>query len=152
MEIINFSYEEIETLCLRISEQIKTSNFKVDYILGVSVGGFFPAVLLARLLETKNILSVAVSSYENKQQKEMKLLNAPDKELLKGKNILIVDDICDTGKTIIFLEELLKTYKVKSVKSATIFLNKEHNKITPDFYAKEVDKWVAFPWDKFEKE
>ena len=152
MEIINYSYEEIENLCKDISKKIKISKFKVDYILGVSVGGLVPSVLLARLLKTKKIMSVAISSYEKKKQKELKLLIAPDKSLLKGKKVLIVDDICDSGNTIIFLENLLKTCKVKSVKCATIFLNKEHHKITPDYYGKVVSKWVGFPWDKFEKE
>jgi len=152
MEIINYSYEEIEELCLKISEKIKVSKFKVDYILGVSVGGLVPAVIFARLLETKNIISISVSSYENKQQKELKLLNAPDKELLKDKNVLIVDDICDSGNTIVFIEKFLKSCNVKEIKTATVFLNKEHHKITPDFYGEVIDKWIAFPWDKFEKE
>lgn len=152
MEIINYSYEEIEKLCKVISKDIKKSKFKVDYILGVSVGGLFPAILFARLLETKNIISVAVSSYQGKEQKKMKLLNAPDKALLKGKNILIVDDICDTGNTLIFLKDYLKSSNAKQVRTATIFLNKEHHKMTPDYYGKVVKKWIGFPWDKFEKE
>ena len=59
MEIINYSYEEIENLCKDISKKIMRSKFKVDYILGVSVGGLVPSVLLARLLKTKKIMSVA---------------------------------------------------------------------------------------------
>lgn len=152
VEIINYSYEDIENLCEKISKKIKKSNFKVDYILGVAVSGLVPAVIFARLLNTKKIMSVSVSSYEKKKQKELKLLIAPDKSLLKGKNVLIIDDICDTGNILIFLKDLLKTYKVKSIKCATIFLNKEHHKIVPEYYGKVVSHWVGFPWDKFEKE
>lgn len=152
MEIVNYSYEDIEKLCVVISKKIEKSNFKTDYILGVAVSGLIPAVIFARILNIKKIMSVSVSSYEKKKQKELKLLIAPDKSLLKGKNVLIVDDICDTGNTIIFLKDLFKTYNVKSIKCATLFLNKEHSKITPDFYGKIVNHWVGFPWDKFEKE
>jgi hypoxanthine phosphoribosyltransferase len=152
MEIIKYSYEEIENLCVKVSEEIKSTDYKVDCIIGVAVSGLFPAMIMARLLNVKNVISVSAVSYQGKEQKEMKLLNAPDKESLKGKNILIVDDICDSGNTLIFLTKLLKDYQVKEIKSATVFLNKEHHKIVPDFYGEEINKWVAFPWDKFEKE
>lgn len=152
MEIINYSYEEIENLCVKISEEIKKKDYKFDCIIGVAVSGLYPAMIIARLLNIKNVISVSAVSYQGKEQKEMRLLNAPDKESLKGKTVLVVDDICDSGNTLIFLSDFLKEYQVKDAKTATVFLNKEHHKITPDFYGEVIDKWIAFPWDKFEKE
>jgi len=51
-------------------------------------------MIMARIFNVKNVISVSAVSYPGKEQKEMKLLNVPDKGALKCKNILIVDDIC----------------------------------------------------------
>ena len=150
-EIIKYSYEEIEERCLEISKKIKEDNYEVDYILGISVGGLYPSVLFARLFDTKNISSISVYSYNGKTREDIKIINIPDKSLLIGKNVLIVDDISDSGATIKFVSELLvKEYSVKSVKTATIFINKINCKFYPDYSYEEVDKWIDFPWDKFE--
>jgi len=152
IQTISYSYRDIENICLNLSKSIRVSGFKPDILLGISVGGLVPIVFLSRLLGVKDILTIAVSSYTNKEQKKLRLLNAPDKKYLKGKSILIVDDICDSGNTIMFVKDFLKSKKTGQVKSATLFLNKKHHKLTPDYYAKVVNKWVVFPWDKFEKE
>jgi len=76
----------------------------------------------------------------------------PDKDLLKDKNVLIVDDIADSGATIKFVCELLmKDYFVKDVKTAVILTNKVNCKYYPDYSNQDIDAWIDFPWDKFEK-
>jgi len=59
------------------------------------------------------------------------------------KNILVVDDLCDSGKT-------FEKYK-KSI-LACLFI-KPRRIITPDIYIRELANniWVVFPWEQFEK-
>ena len=65
---------------------------------------------------------------------------------------MIVDDISDSGETMKYLVKLFKEeYSASDVKCATIFVNKKNCKFYPDYYNQEIDKWVTFPWDKFEK-
>ena len=63
---IKFTYKSIEDKCISICKQINKSKYKVDYIVGVSVGGLFPSILFARLLDTKKLVSVSICSYDGK--------------------------------------------------------------------------------------
>jgi len=151
-ETIKYTYEEIENKCVDIFNKIKQDGFKVDYILGISVGGLFPSIIFARLFNTKNFSSISVCSYTEKVRGDIKVINIPDKELLKGKNVLIVDDIADSGSTIKFVSELLKKdYSVMDARTAVILINKSNCKYYPNYSNEEIDQWIDFPWDKFEK-
>ncbi|MFA5745475.1 MAG: phosphoribosyltransferase family protein [archaeon] len=151
-EIIKFTYEEIEDKCKKISEDISITNYQPDYILGISVGGIFPAIHFARLFNTKNLITVAVKSYDGMERKDIQVINLPTKDLLVGKSILLIDDISDSGSTLKFLVNLLKEeYKIKDIKTATLFVNEKNCQYYPDFYYEKVNKWIDFPWDRFEK-
>ena len=152
-EIIKFNYEEIENKCKKISDDISKTNFHPDYLIGISVGGVFPAIHFARLFNTKNLITIAVKSYDGMERKEIQVINLPNKDLLVGKNILLIDDISDSGNTLKFLLGLLKEeYKVKDIKTTTIFVNEKNCNYYPDFYFEKVNKWIDFPWDRFEKQ
>lgn len=90
---------------------------------------------------------VRVKSYKNDQSTgEVKIIGGDSLEELKDKNVLIVEDIVDTGRT---MENLLKTlsqYKPKSVKVAALLI-KDHNRGTgykPDYIGFEIpDKFIV---------
>lgn len=152
MEKINISYKQVEDGCKKIYLQAKKQNYSPDILLGISVGGLFPTVHLARLFNTKNVVSIAVKSYDKNKRGKIEVINLPSKNLLKNKKILIVDEILDSGKTIKFISSLLKNkFHVKEVKSACIYVNKKNCAFYPDFYVKTNTQWLNFPWDRFEK-
>ncbi|MDD4050042.1 MAG: phosphoribosyltransferase [Candidatus ainarchaeum sp.] len=149
---IKLTYTQIENDCKKIFLQLKKENYIPDVILGISVGGLFPAIHLSRLLDNKNLFSIAVKSYSKEKRGKIELINFPDKKFLKNKTILIVDEIVDSGKTIQFISSLLKEkYKPKDVKIASIYVNKKNCASYPDFYSKTNVDWLIFPWDRFEK-
>lgn len=149
---LEYTYKNAERDCKILFNKIKLSKYNVDYILGVSVGGLLVSLLMGRLLKTKNILTIGIASYDGKVQKELKIINKPCKEYLENKNVLVVDDISDNGTTFEFVKNLLiKEYNVKSMKTLSLLINKDHcKKCHPDYYASETNKWVDFSWDKFE--
>jgi uncharacterized protein len=152
MDVIKLTYKEIEDACFSIFEKAN-KEFVPDVIVGVTVGGLFPAVHFARLFNTKNLLTIGVKSYEGKERKELQVINLLSKESLKDKKVLLVDDILDSGKTFEFIKELfIKEYSVKEIKTVTVYVNEKNCAFYPDYYFKTVDKWVFFPWDRFEKE
>ncbi len=74
----------------------------------------------------------------------VKIFNFPD---LKGSRvILVVDDIVDSGDTLIqILEKLKGRYPNLDIYTASIFY-KESAKIKPDFFVKEAKEWIDFFW------
>lgn len=152
-ECIKCSYEQVENYCLKLNDDFLKDKFCPDCVLGVSVGGLFPAIHFARLLNSKNLVSIAVKSYSGKERKEIEIVNLPSVDLLKDKKVLLVDDVADSGKTLEFIVKLLKEkYFVKDVKTLAVFVNEKNCKIYPDIYLEKIDKWICFPWDRFEKE
>jgi hypoxanthine phosphoribosyltransferase len=73
-------------------------------------------------------------------------------QLPKNKNILIVDDICDSGITLQKIVQQLFTEGFSNVKTCSLIYNfSQHFRI--DYYAREIDRlqddrWIIFPWEK----
>ncbi len=149
-KLVETSWEEIHRsvaeMCLKLDGE------KVDVLLGVAVGGIIPTALFSNHLGNKNVLTISVSSRDNKnQQRELFIRNKPEKKYLEGKNVLVVDDILDSGATMIAIKKLLEEeYNVKSLQVATVFLNTEHCRIHPDYWGIETTDWIIFPWEKRE--
>jgi hypothetical protein len=71
---------------------------------------------------------------------------------LSGKKILVVDDIADTGKSLITAIKHLKEHnRPKKLKTATMQYMSE-SKFKPDYYSEEVTVWTWFiyPWNWIE--
>lgn len=80
-----------------------------------------------------------ISSYEGTKSGQLKLKKDIDVDV-EGKDVLIVDDIVDTGKTSSMITELFKERKAKSIEFATL-LDKKENRVV-DFEPKYVGQVI----------
>ncbi|RAE67390.1 phosphoribosyltransferase, partial [Burkholderia multivorans] len=74
------------------------------------------------------------------------ILLAPmlDIDAIKGKKLLVVDDVADSGRTLALVLELLKKNGAEA-QSAVIYA-KSASIVDPDFVWKRTDQWIVFPW------
>jgi xanthine phosphoribosyltransferase len=119
-----------------------------EAIVCVTRGGLVPAAIVARELNVRIIETVCVSSYQDyKIQSELSVLKGitPDIAALQsqGKQVLIVDDLVDTGKTASVVRGLLP-----NAHFATVYA-KPMGRPLVDTFITEVsqDTWIYFPWD-----
>lgn len=125
MEKINVLYDEA-TLLDRIStladELYKVYGDEEVVFVSVLKGAIFFGVDLAKKFKgDARIEFLRVSSYEGEQSTGVINVKIPLKEeSIKGKNVLIIEDIIDTGKTMKFLIEYIKGMGAKSVKSCVL--------------------------------
>lgn len=116
-------------------------------VVGISRGGLPLGVALSHKLNLPFSV-VGVSSYNDEtNEQETLICDTPD-IIFEGwmGNILIVDDIADSGQTLKFLRE--KTSKYPKIKCTTVTVYyKERSIIRPDIYLEVTDKWVVFPWE-----
>jgi xanthine phosphoribosyltransferase len=117
-------------------------------IVCVTRGGLVPAAIVARELEIRLIETVCVASYQHVTQGELKVLKDVAKNIVnigggRGKGVLIVDDLVDTGRTAKVVRELLP-----EAHFATVYA-KPMGRPMVDTYITEVsqDTWIYFPWD-----
>jgi hypoxanthine phosphoribosyltransferase len=134
----------VKELGERISEDYKGQELTIICVLK---GGFiFCSDLVRRLNVPTKIEYIMLSSYGSGKVSS----GEPKIELditgsVEGKNILIVEDIIDTGNTVNFLEILLKQRKARSVKLAAMLFKpgKSRYNIKIDYLGFEIeDKFV----------
>lgn len=90
---------------------------------------------------------IRLKSYHNDQSVgEIEVIGGDNMESVKGKNVLVVEDIIDTGRTMVKLLSLLKEFEPKSVKVASLLLKRQPNSngYQPEYCGFEIpDKFVV---------
>lgn len=146
--ITYLSWDDVENLSKKLAENIRTSSFVPDMLIGIAIGGLVPLTLLARDTGVRNVTTITARSYEGTSQKQLIITHIPNVDL-SGKRVLLVDEIADSGVTQKTLAELLvRDYGVAEVKTATLVINSAHCTLRPDFWVKETDAWIHFPWEE----
>jgi hypoxanthine phosphoribosyltransferase len=148
------SWDEIVEWSRGLSETIKKSGWLPDVVVAVSRGGFVPARLICDFLDISDLLSIQSQHWvEAAKAAEKAILKYPYHLDLSDKNVLIVDDIVDTGDTLALAKEFIeKEWKPKSVRTATLQWISSVAKFKPDYYYIEVKEWTWFqyPWTRLE--
>lgn len=132
----------------------KIKDFKgcdFNCVIGLLRGGYVPSEAISRHLEIP--LTIAkLSSYNDKVQGKIELCDdIINKDLIRG-NVLVVDDLIDSGNTLNFFVNYLKEhYNVDSVKTAVLWNKEVKRNIEPDFYSIKVpgNEWVVQPLEKY---
>lgn len=123
-----------------------------DYeaMLVVARGGMVPGCLISEKMDIRNILVAAVMSYmaPDETLERPIFLEFPDDILLAGKRVLVVDDVWDSGKTVMAIKERL-TAVGSRYDVATLHYKPGRSRFPdrPDYYAEATDDWIVYPWD-----
>ncbi|MFQ6076121.1 MAG: phosphoribosyltransferase [Candidatus Bathyarchaeia archaeon] len=143
------SWDHIYQLLIEISEKIKRSGFDPDLIVGISRGGWTPARVLSDLLDNPNIASIRVEFYlDIKKPSDKPVITQPVSAPVDGMRVLVVDDVVDTGKSLKLVFDTLSK-QANEVKTVALYC-KPWSTFRPDFYARETEAWVIFPWERYE--
>ena len=157
-EKIWYTYDEIHQAIRQLAQKIQASGTRYDAMIAIGGGGFIPARILRSFLNIP-IYAITTAYYCNDQghttrdsvQKVQWLDPMP--ESLKGKHVLVVDEVDDSRVTMEFcLNELLKE------DFGTVGVAVLHEKIKakvgkipegiPYFSGITVeDWWINYPWD-----
>jgi hypothetical protein len=155
--------KEVTGMIDYLAHAIHHQEWKPDVIVTMSKGGLIPSRLLAKKLNIKMILSYGISYYDenDKKTKEPVIYQGLNgsREFLRGKNILLVDDIVDTGDSLKHCIEHLCDLKVakpdslhrgssRVYRTCSLYY-KTQSCIHPDFTFDELndDVWLIFPWE-----
>ncbi|MDX1809613.1 MAG: phosphoribosyltransferase family protein [Sulfurospirillaceae bacterium] len=139
-----YSYEEFKVDVNMLAKEIKT--FKPDVILAIARGGMTLGHFIAEALEMRDLYSINSIHYdETRKLNTIDIFNIPD--LSKAKRVVIVDDIIDSGETMIeVIKVISQKYPDVEIKVASVFY-KEKALLRPDFTAREATEWIEFFWD-----
>ena len=136
--------QEIKNKVKLLAEQINKDLNEEIYVVSVLKGAvMFVTDLVKELKMPVKMEFIRLSSYGNSTNSSGKV-NAVDISLpdLNGKNVLIVEDIIDTGLTAKFLLDFINNnFKTKSTNFCSLLDKKCFRKteIEPDYYGFEID-------------
>jgi hypoxanthine phosphoribosyltransferase len=137
-------------MCIQLAEKIRKNGFAPDVIVGVARGGWIPARIMSDLLDNSNLASLKVEFYVDVAKTGRKpVITQPVSTSVKGKKVLVVDDVADTGESLKLVSEHLKRRGAAEVKIATLHY-KPKSILKPDFYIKETEAWIVYPHERFE--
>ena len=139
-----------------LAKKIIDSSYQPTFILGLWRGGTPIAIAVHETLEFCKIhcnhYPIRVSSYAgiDNQASSIKIFGLDDliKQLKPQDNLLIVDDIHDTGLSMQqLLNELNSAITINSIKIAVAYYKPDKSKVDfkPDFYLEETNDWLVFP-------
>jgi xanthine phosphoribosyltransferase len=163
MEKRKVSWGEFQGLVAKLCRDISNSNWRPDYIVGITRGGLLPAVMISQYFDVPcETLKVSLRDHGGENPTESNLWMAED--AFEGKKILVVDDINDTGATVNWIledwpsgcfpdHETWKNVFDNNVRFATVFDNlasKANVKMT--YVGEEINKaerdiWIDFPFE-----
>ncbi|MEM3715938.1 MAG: phosphoribosyltransferase [Candidatus Bathyarchaeia archaeon] len=144
------SWDEIYELLLSLADMIKRDSFKPDLIVGISRGGWPPARVMSDLLGNVELASVRVEFYRGVAETgDEPAITQPLPVSVEGKNVLVVDDVADTGRSLKVACSHIMERGAKTVKTATIYY-KPWSIFTPDYYVRVTKRWIVFPWERRE--
>ena len=140
----NLFYE----LARQVANKINSSGYRPDMIVGLARGGWVLARVLCDLIGIKDLVSLKVEHWGVTATPDGKAkLKYPLNVDIKGKNVLVVDDITDTGESMRVTLEYLKSLKPSKIKTAAL-RHINTSKFLPDYFGEEISwRWVIFPWN-----
>jgi len=176
MKKIYHTWSDVERQTQEILRQISLDRWRPDYVVGLTRGGLVPANLISQYLECR-METLKVSLRDGAEQ-ESNLWMAEDAFGHRDfdpmasdngrKNILIVDDINDSGATLNWIREdwqsscFPKDRRWKEIWSNTVRVaclydnESSKNKIEISYSAVTINKanenvWIVFPWESWWK-
>ncbi|MDW7773676.1 MAG: phosphoribosyltransferase [Desulfobulbaceae bacterium] len=146
------SWAAIERLSRRLAGKIRDSGFSPDIIVAVARGGYVPARLLCDYLDIQALSSIQIAHYTAGATKipEARLVEIPSRDL-RGKNVLLTDDVSDTGDTLKLARRHFTDSGVNALRIGVLH-HKQSSAVKPDMYAQKIIKWrwLIYPWAVYE--
>ncbi len=148
------SWSNIEEWTLKIRDMLVENNFKPEIIIGIARGGLVPARMVSDYLLIKDLLSIKTEHWGLTATMDGKAILAEKLNYnLKGKKVLLVDDITDTGESMKVAYEYVKSLNPEEVKTASmLYINS--SSYVPDYYGEKITRdnwaWFIFPWNVYE--
>ena len=148
------TWDEIAQWTETVARKITETGFRPTVVIGLTRGGWVPARLICDHLKVKKLYAVKTEHWGVTANRDGKALLTQELSIdVTSDKVLIVDDITDTGESLMLALGHLKGMGPKELKSSTL-LHIAHSKIQPDFFCVHVPKeewtWFIFPWNLHE--
>ncbi|MBA2282775.1 MAG: phosphoribosyltransferase [Acidimicrobiia bacterium] len=130
-----------------LAAAIHGDGFRPDVVVAIARGGLTVAGALAYALDVKNCGAMNVEFYQGVDERlDVPVVLPPLLDLVEveGLDVLVADDVADTGHTLKLVREVLAQH-VKEARTAVLY-RKPRSVVDPTYVWRETDRWINFPW------
>jgi hypoxanthine phosphoribosyltransferase len=146
-----FSWEDINKLSDNLVQKIEESGFVPDCLVGITVGGLVPLALVAKKMNITDVTTISATSYDGDEQGDIVVRNVPSVDL-RGKKVLLIDEMADTGKTLKRISVIIADQlNCSEMRTGVLIVKPKKCTHMPDFHVVEDDRWIIFPWEELGK-
>jgi len=144
------TWEYIYDLCREVSQQVKRDSFEPDVVVALARGGWFAGRCACDFLGLDDLTSLKMEHYVGTAERgdEATVRYPMPEGSVAGKNVLVIDDIAETGKSIDRAREYVLDREPEAVRTALLQLLPECD-FEPDYVGEELENWSwnVYPWN-----
>ncbi len=146
------TWDEVTRLIDHLVPQFET---EFEAMVIITRGGIIPGGLLAEALGIQDVLTAAVDFPTETRRQEARLLawpqfiQFPEEERLRGRRVLVVDDVWGSGRTITAVKNRISAAGGFPY-TCVLHFNPYRNlfgQARPDYYAAVTDAHIVYPWE-----
>jgi hypoxanthine phosphoribosyltransferase len=140
--------DRVYELAFDLSRRVRAAGFAPDLVVAVARGGFVPARLVCDFLGVRDLASLGVRHYApGARAEQTACVSHPVNAELRGRRVLLVDDVNDSGDTLELARAHLVERSPRELQLAVLH-EKAHTRVAADFRAAAVDasRWLVYQW------
>ncbi len=142
------TWNQVYQQARKLAQQVRENHFSPQMIVAISRGGLVPARILSDHLNLFNLATIKIEHYHALHKQRHASVRYPLTAEIEGKQILLVDDVSDSGATFqVAIEHLNARGDPASIRTAVLH-HKRVSSFVPDYFAEEVIewRWLIYPW------
>lgn len=144
-EFLDLDWAMFGELCRALALKV-ARDYDPDVVIGIARAGVIPAGIVASILDV-DFYSLQITRRDGDEQvRERPEIFSEVPRQVRGKRVLIVDEITSSGDTLRLALAAVRDVGPAEVRTATSFARTSGYR--PDYAALTMDAEVVFPWDR----
>jgi len=142
------SWNTVHDLARTLASKIAESGYRPDIIVAIGRGGWVPGRLLSDFLGQMDLTSFKIEHYQAARQLKRARVRYPLTADLRGRRVLLVDDVADSGETFAVALKHMDSRGAPAELRTAVLHYKTVSPYVPDYYAQKIVKWrcIIYPW------
>jgi len=143
-------WEEVENLIDHLMVQFE---HEFEAMVIITRGGIVPGGMLAEAMDIKDILTAAVHFPADMESEKLlawpKFIQFPEDDQLRGRRVLVVDDVWGSGRTSTAVKNRVSAGGGLP-QTSVLHFNPYRNLFgtaRPDYFAASTDAYIVYPWE-----
>lgn len=141
------TWEAFGQAAQELAQAVVDSGYRPDLIMSITRGGLLPAGAISYAMGIKNLHIINVEFYTGVNTRlpmPVLLPPVPSAIDLSGQQVLIIDDVADTGETLRMVRDFCAEHV--AVTRTAVLYEKPQSVVKCDYVWRRSSEWISFPW------